>query len=181
MTAQRRMRSGGFSRGRGLRQRTDWVRFQDGSSTSVPAASKALLISSLALESEATIRRTILHLHISSDQSAASELQLGAVGAHIATDRAIAAGAASLLGPVTDRDDDSWFLWGPINQQLFVATAVGVEPMFGHVFVYDSKAQRRLQTGQGMVLMIENASSSDAFNVTLGISILVGAGLSGRR
>ncbi len=178
MTQPRRVFRGS-RRGGGLRQRTDWVRFVQDGTTTVAAGAKALILSSLVIESEATIRRVIVRYLVGSDQAGVSELQQGAVGMHVATDRAITAGAASLLGPVTDLNDDSWFMWDSFTQEfLFSASAVRTAHT---VYTVQSRGQRRLQSGQGVVFMVENGNAATGLVISVNISILVGSGLSGRR
>ena len=116
-------------------------------------------------------------MRIFSDQQAATEDQLGAVGMHIANNNAVTAGAASLLGPVTDQNDDAWFLWHPIVQRFRFLTASGFDGSDGHLYLIDSRAQRKLQEGESAVLMIENSSGLFGMSVTFGLSCLFGAGL----
>ncbi len=172
----RRVARGGFRRG-GLRQRTDWTRTVFTAETVIPAATKVLMVSYVPLESEVTVRRSIVSMNIRSDQAAATELQVGALGMHVANDNAIAAGAASLLGPSTDRSDDAWFLWAPIMQAYVFGSAVGFENAGGRLYSVDSRAQRRIQEGQSIAVMVENAHATHAFSILLGISVLAGAGL----
>ena len=172
--ARARRRMGG-----GVRQRVSWARSVPAAATNIPAASSVLLLSlsTGAFAEESTIRRTIVDMYISSDQVAGTEFQIGAVGMHIANDAAIAAGVASLLAPVTDSDDEAWYLWAPIGQSTRVATAVGFDGVFGFRYVVDSKAQRRLQSGQSAALIIQNTHATNAFDATVSISTLVGFGL----
>ena len=168
---RRGMRRGGF------RQGTDWGRITSTGQVTVAAASKVLLISTLPDESDETIRRTIINMHVISDQTAGTELQTGAIGCFIANDLAVTAGAASLLGPVTDQNDDSWLLWMAFSQMFQVISGAGVESDAGHQYVIDSKAQRKIQSGQRHVVMIENAHGSHGFNVMVSMSVLFGFGL----
>ena len=57
-----------------------------------------------------TILRTHIRLWVGSDQVAVAEFQQGAFGMMVVTDRAAAAGAASIPGPFTDGGDDGWFV-----------------------------------------------------------------------
>ena len=168
--------------GGGVRQRTSWNRTVSTAQVTVPAASKVLVatVPTEAFAEESTIRRTIMQLHVNTDQSAASETQIGAVGMHVANDNAIAAGVGSLLGPVTDADDEAWFLWAPIAQVFSVITAVGIIDPSGQLYHIDSKAQRRVQLGQSAVVVVENSHAAFGMNVIVNFSLLVGFGLKRR-
>jgi len=102
-----------------------------------------------------TIRRTRGRILVSSDQSAAVEVQKVAFGMIVINDLALAAGAASIPGPLTDGDDGSWFVWEPL-------LTIGARTPGGVVLnsqdgsqEFDSKAMRRIETGFGLALMIE--------------------------
>ena len=119
-------------------------------------------------------------MRIFSDQQAATEDQLGAVGMHIANDNAVVVGASALLGPITDQSDDAWFLWHPIVQRFRVVSSSGFDGSDGHLYLIDSRAQRKLQEGQSAVLLIENSSALFGMSVTFGLSCLFGGGLERR-
>ena len=146
-------------------------------SVNVPAASKVLLVSSAAVVPEVTIRRTIVSLRVISDQVAATELQVGALGAHVANNVAVAAGVGSLLGPVTERDSEAWFMWMPINQQHIRESTLGFDSDGGHLYSFESRGQRKLQTGETVVFVVENAHATHGFEVQLAVSMLAGSGL----
>ena len=165
----------GRARGGGLRQRTDWARIVIADAVAVAAATKVVLATFLHGQEEATIRRSILTFSVMSDQNTVNEDQLGAVGIYVASDQAVAVGVTGLLGPVTDASDDVWLLWEPIVQR---GGAAGAEDTFaGHQYHVDSRGQRRLQEGQQAVLMVENASATEALLITMGASVLFGSGL----
>ena len=114
-----------------------------------------------------TVRRTRGWLSINSDQVAAPEEQLGAFGIMVVNDLAIAAGAASIPGPVTDASDDGWFVWVPLLRAGPLATSLeslNVE--------FDSKAMRRVEEGFGIAFMVENASATDGLKIACGVSLL---------
>ena len=87
------------------------------------------------------------------------------------TDLAIAAGAASVPGPVTDGADD-WLVYVPIAQRLNFGTAVGLQPDFAIQYHFDSKAKRRTTEGRSIAIMVENASSGAAFNIAMAFRLL---------
>ena len=113
-----------------------------------------------------TVRRTRGQLLVFSDQGANQELQSGAFGAIVVNDLALAAGVASIPGPVTDESDDGWFVWQPFGT-LSAASGTGGNtiPVPALNFEYDSKAMRKVEEGFGIAFMVENSSA------TLGLQI----------
>jgi hypothetical protein len=145
----------------------------------VAPATKVLLATFLNdADSEVTIRRMRGLLTVQSDQVAAGEQQLGALGAGVFTATALVAGVASLPDPVTDVSDDSWMMFEHIGQQIVVGTNVGVEPSFATQYVIDSKAMRKLPVGYGIGFVIANSSAGNGMSVTLGVRLL--SSLTGR-
>jgi len=147
-----------------------WSGLVQGSPVTVPAASKVLLSQFfLATAFEETIVRTRGVFTIVSDQEAADEQQVGALGFMRVTDEAITAGAASIPGPVTNADDDGWFVWVPFVRQL--RAGIGLGPWMTN-FMIDSKAQRIVREGQQVAVMVENASSSHGLTIQVALRVL---------
>jgi len=142
-----------------------WSTFVTPTGITVPAATKILLgFFFLDTAFEETVTRVRGHVTVVSDQvTSPLEAQVGAFGMIRVTDRAIAAGAASIPGPVTDGDDDGWFLWVPFAQIGALTVDSGQTPPY----LVDSKAQRIVREGQQLAVMVENAS------VTNGLIIIV--------
>ncbi len=153
------------------RSLTDWARGLSISPQNVNPATKILL--STIVNTNAgiteTIRRTRGLCAVKSDQNAAVEEQTGAYGMVIVTDLAAAAGAASIPGPFTDRNDDGWFLWVPFTQFTSGSVAGGYTSM---QYQFDSKAMRKLEQGFSIAVMVENASAGDAFSFMHAFSLL---------
>jgi len=42
----------------------------------------------------------------------------------------------------------------------------------GHIYEIDSRAQRKIETGDSLVLMVENSSAADAFLVAIQMRFL---------
>ena len=122
------------------------------------AANTKVLLGFFFLETgfEETLVRVRGTMTVVTDQAAAVEEQIGAFGMIRVTDRAIAAGAASIPGPGTDADDDGWFVWVPFAQ-LSGSAALGP----GEPIMIDSKAQRIVREGQQLAVMVENLSATD--------------------
>jgi len=156
-----------FSRTR--RPPSSWARHVDTGVTLVAAGTKVLL-STIVLSNPGigeTIRRTRGTIQILSDQSAAREAMSGALGFVVVSDLAIAAGAASIPGPVTDGSDDGWYSWTPFVLADAIGLALSTVPLD-----FDSKAMRRIEEGFGVAIMLENASATTGFNAHFGFSTL---------
>ena len=105
----------------GQRRQNVWIGVDLGP-TVVPASAKVLLglLDAAALGLRPfTIIRTRLFIHIESDQTAASEVSQGVFGEIVVSDQAVAAGAASVPGPVTN-PDAPFIVYEPfVNSFLF--------------------------------------------------------------
>ncbi len=157
---------------RAQRRPGTWSRFVDTGIVAVPAASKVLVASAVLSNPgiNETLRRVRGFILLLSDQTAATERQLGAFGICVASDAAVAAGAASLPGPVTELDDDLWQTWLPLQGALTVVSGVGFILQDNKIQI-DSKAMRRIQQGQSLAIMAENASATFGFSVYLAVSL----------
>ena len=161
--------------GHGVRRRSgsnkSWDGFFTPSPVVIPAASKVLL-GSIMLNNpgiDETVLRTVGTLGVASDQSAASEVQIGAFGMIVVSDDALAVGITAIPGPVTGVGEDGWFLFASINQRFLFGSAIGMNPDYGHVYNFDSRAKRKIEDGRVVVLVAENAHATHGFNVTLAL------------
>jgi len=120
---------------------------------------------------DVTVRRVIGTAWVGSDQSAGFEDQVGAIGACIVTDQALATGVAALPGPATDANDEIWQTWFPVMQGSAKAlTAAGRD---GFQYAIDSKAMRKQPGGTNLAFIAENFHATHAWDLSLGISVLV--------
>ena len=161
--------STGFRRAR--RPGGTWSRDID-ASTTIPVSSKVLL-ASFVLSNPGigeTVRRTVGGIWVVTDQTAASEIQEGAFGMIVVSDLALAAGAASIPGPVTDASDDGWFVWQGFAQSVSFASATGVHQL-GRWYPFDSRAMRRNEEGFGIAVMAENFRSDHVFLLSTVVSL----------
>ena len=157
-------------RGRSTRAPGSWARTFD-SLTSIAVSSKTLL-GQIVLSNPGineTVRRVLGTIYVQSDQLVANERQIGAFGMAVVSDLALAAGAASIPGPVTDASDDGWFLWQPINWgNGSDATQIWAD----HIsYAFDSRAMRRVQEGYGIAIMVENADAAHVFQIQTVLSL----------
>ena len=137
----------------------------------IPAASKVLLATFVLDNSgiDETILRWVGGVAVSSDQTAGSETQNGAVGACLVTDTAAAAGIASLPDPVTDVADDLWFFYQSFAQQMTFFSAVGVNADMATWYPFDQRGKRIMQQGQTLVVIGANAHATAGLNVAVNI------------
>ncbi len=143
---------------RGSRRETEWAASADSAATaSVGPGVKMLdqIFSSalLAEVSPATIIRVRGWIYVQSDQVAAREEPFGALGFRVVSDLAATAGAASIPGPITNEDDEGWFVWPPI----FVVQEAASSNPGGAVIEFDSKAMSKFVQGDAILVMLENA------------------------
>ena len=151
-----------------------WAGTVTATATTVPAASK-VLVGGFSLSNpniDETILRVVGALAVSSDQQAASELQLGGFGMILVSDAAVAVGITAIPGPVTDIADDGWFVYVPISQHMTFISAVGVLPEVAHIYQFDSRAKRRVQEGQQIAIVAENAHATHGFKLTTTLRML---------
>ena len=151
-----------------------WARLSPASGTVIPAGVKTLL-QTIILSNPGigeTVRRTRGLITILSDQESVVEHVTGAIGFVVVSDLALAAGAASIPGPVTDANDDGWFVWEPVSGTTDSdLTSTGTnQPALR--FAFDSKAMRRVEEGSGIAIMVENASGVHGLLAMVQFSLL---------
>ena len=170
MTMPRRVvRRGGFRRP-GRRPKFDWARTLATGQTTIAANTFGILasVSLFATVTDVTVYRTVGRLWVQSDQSASVENQLGAMAMIVVNDNAFAAGAASILDPVADANDDAWFFYMPFMQ----SSDLGGDAPTGYSYQFDSRRRVKIDQGQTLAVMIGNASASNGLQVSLGCSWL---------
>ncbi len=153
---------------------TNWGRFVFAAPVVVPAASKVLVLT-FTLDNPGiseVVRRTRGDYFVGSDQQTTTELQMGAWGCIVVTDAALAAGVASIPGPVTDANDDGWFVWESFVQSSSAGAAGNIAAWQGVHRPYDSKAMRKFPDGFSLAVVVENAHATFGLEFYLGISLL---------
>ena len=117
-----------------------------------------------------TITRMVGLLSIQSDQNAAVETVFGALGACVVSEEAEIAGVAALPDPTTNPASDLWFLFQNFAAEGSSSTNVG-RPIQNYQF--DSRAQRKVEEGSDIVVMLANASAADGLLFILNYRILI--------
>ena len=155
----------GFNRG--VRRETSWL-----SIPPVEASVNSSSVIALALTAEElakrpfTIVRTHIEVFLQSDQAAATENQICAIGGAIVSDQALAIGVTAVPTPVTDIESDLWWFHQSLLGQFCIASGVGFEEPCGGRFVVDSKAMRKVNDDQDAIIVIE--ASSAGFGAIVG-------------
>jgi len=156
-----------------------WIPFV-GLTTAVvtlPAASAVLFASlnaaALALR-PFTIVRTRASLWTRSDQSAATEEPFGNLGIAVVSDQAVAIGVTAVPTPSTDPGSSLFFSYADWYAAFSVSTAVGFEgASVGSRIDIDSKAMRKVEIGQDVVITVENEAAAHGALFLLSGRILI--------
>ncbi len=140
----------------GQRRESIWL-FQAWSNDTL-APGGVVLISSLNAAAIAllpfTIVRTRGYLSLRSDQSANSEAQAVNYGNVVVTQQASAAGVASVPTPLTEANSD-WYVYEQLTNSFIVSSAVGIDARGDVSKAFDSKAMRKVDTGDDVVSVAE--------------------------
>ena len=168
-----------FTRSRGRsgapRRESVWL-FIPTSEINLAAASTAVLAFSLNAAALAirpfTIVRTRLAWHTRSDQNAATELWGSSLGFAIVSDQASAIGVTAVPTPITDQGSDLFFVYEENYGAELVATVVGFTDV-GRRVVVDSKAMRRVNDDEDMVVTMENTAFTPSGANIIGGRVLI--------
>ena len=171
--ADRIIRSRGpMVRSLGKRRATEWFPSADVTATSLlPAASFALIGSLNAAEKAKrpfTVTRTVGNIWCSSDQVASLEFPFGALGLMVVSDKAVATGVTALPDPITEEGSDEWFTY-----RSFAVAGGPIDGSGWTEFSYDSRAQRKVQDGEDIVVMITNADAAFGLRFIMKLRILI--------
>ncbi len=155
--------------GKGARRKTNWGQSAIRTDITALAAGTVILTQRLssaniitAFGPESTIIRTRGHVMVTTDQSAATENVFGAYGIAIVSEDAAVAGVASIPSPYSNADWDGWFVHGYFFASTRFADATGftLEQGDGAGFAFDSKAMRKLEDLESVVVLLENGSAT---------------------
>ncbi len=150
---------------RGPTRKSVWFGFQPLEVT-IAAASTAVLSFSLNVAALAlrpfTIVRTRGEIFYRSDQVASSENYGGNFGIAVVFDQAAAIGVTAIPTPVTDIGSDLFFVYEQMYGQLDSADAIG-RLEIGHIHTFDSKAMRKVNQSEDVVVVQETPSFINSF------------------
>ena len=145
---------------RAARRSTVWLSL-DPVDVTLPAASTAVLTHTLNAAALAlrpfTIVRTRLHWFLESDQVAASENYMAAVGISVVSDQAAAVGITGVPRPFADLGSDNFFYHEIQSGSFVFGSGVGfIEEVRG--VNTDSKAMRKVNEADDVAVVVENSS-----------------------
>ncbi len=151
---------------RAPRRQTQWIGSSD--STAAGVAGAANVVFDQVLPESAlldlypfTIVRTRGILWVKSDQVAASEEPFGALGMAVVPERTHAVGGVTALpAPIADESSDVWFIHQFWLGSMQFGDGTGFNADAYMAYAFDSRAQRKVQAGEAIVVMLENASAS---------------------
>jgi len=149
-----------------------WVGFQPSFVTMT--ATGGVLVGSLNAVALAlrpfTIVRSRLELFMTSDQSANLETQIACFGCAVVSDQSVAAGVGSLPTPFSDIASDLWF----VHKLLFgEESPVSGGPLGPTHSTIDSKAMRKVNNDQDMIIVAEFATGSAGVILGMGGRFLI--------
>jgi len=156
------------------RRETSWLNIPAASATM--AAVGGTIMASLTVPEKArrpfTIVRTYLEVMVSTDQLGADEFQIAAVGLAVVSDQAEAIGITAIPTPASDADSDLWFLHQWVMADFAFLDATGTQNVGNHYSI-DSKAMRKVNDSQDVVVVAEFDAASFGLTVRLAGRILI--------
>ncbi len=118
-----------------------------------------------------TVVRTRGLLTVWSDQAAAFETAFGAMGFMVVSEKAAALGVTAVPTPVLNQKDDGFFVYEPF--QASAGNTVVGQSDGRQMISFDSKAQRKVEEGQNIVITLENSSAADGLFYLLQFRMLI--------
>ena len=163
-----RRRGGGFPARSSVRRSSIWLASTVRTATQALAAGTSILdqsISGAQIQAlgNGTIARTRGVLWVASDQVIAQEDPFGALGFMVVSETARAAGIGSIPHPGAVPESDQWFVhqfWKASMQVSVGAPTSLAGGSFWSRYEFDSKAQRKVEDGQAIVVVLENTSAT---------------------
>ena len=119
-----------------------------------------------------TVVRTHWFWHVKSDQFSANERWGCNIGWAVVSDQASAIGVTAVPTPITDQDSDLFFAMDSMYGELAFTTGVGYREVGGSNRV-DSKAMRKVEIGQTIVVTLETPSFAPSADVVMSGRFLV--------
>ncbi len=130
------------------------------------AAGGATLLGNFSFEDPATIMRTRGMISIVPQVFGADLVINGAFGIGVVSNEAVAAGVASIPEPFSDADWGGWFVWRSFTYRMEFADATALNFIPWQLEI-DSKAMRKVQTNDNMVLVAESQVGAFAISSSL--------------
>ena len=107
-----------------------------------------------------TIVRTRGYFSLQSDQTATGENFDAAIGFAVVSDQAVAIGVTAVPTPHTDLGSGLFFTHEASDGRFMFISGIGVHPQATKGRQYDSKAMRKVDSGQDVVFVAETSALS---------------------
>ena len=121
-----------------------------------------------------TVVRTRFLVDITTDNISGDERQVGGMGIAVVSDQAVAIGVTAIPTPITDMGSDLWFVHQLMYNRHEFITGAGFQSRANREYEIDSKAMRKVDIGQNLVVVVELAGGvSDGFTSVVGGRMLV--------
>jgi len=143
----------------GTKRQTDWVGQIPRTAFQAVAGSTAAIISTFFPGFGLTVVRTRGLFGWRSDQQAANEDQMGAVGIGLVSEQAAALGITAVPHPSTDSGWDGWLWHSYFASSVIFNTGTSVQFDAFNQIVIDSKAMRKVDSEMRLVMVVENDSA----------------------
>ena len=153
------------------RRLTEWAATAPETTYTNLAAATAILDSFFTAEDPETVIRVVGTLNIQSDQVAGGEEPFGAIGLCVVSDQAFAIGVTAIPTPYTDASSDLWLMHRFWQAPIAVATAASIARVDTLVDL-TSKAMRKINPDQTLVLVIENGAGAHGVEYRLDVRVL---------
>ncbi len=147
------------------RRQTEWIGSTDITAPTALAAQANTLDQSFSeaqfdFFTPCTIIRTVGFLAMKGDQEAADEDQLLGIGMAVVGEQARVTGVAAVPTPITEEFSDLFFMYETLANGIIVVSQTGTNSNPWAVVRFDSRGQRKVATGQALVVTLENAFST---------------------
>ncbi len=90
----------------------------------------------------------------------------------VASDKAVTLGATAVIDPVTEAQSDLWFQYMPFACGIKLSASGIAIDAWTH-YPFDSRAQRKVEEGQDIAIMVANASADDGLFYILNFRMLI--------
>ncbi len=161
---------------RGKRRETEWFASANSTAPLALPASSFVFDQSLTTAEKAkrpfTVTRTVGSFWVRTDQVASTEDPFGAIGFMVVSDKASATGVTALPDPITQEASDEWFVYQAWAAGLIFASSTGITEGLRE-YKFDSRAQRKVQDGEDIVVMVANASAADGCSYIVKFRLLI--------
>ena len=155
----------------GSRRQTTWFQFEPVAATLTAVGGTiffTLNAAAIALR-PFTVVRTHFIYSVRSDQAAANEDQSGAVGIAVVSEEASTVGVTAVPTPSSNSASDLWLMHSYFGQSGSSVNSGRV----GYNYAIDSKAMRKVDQGQDLVVVAEITPVSDGMILLIGGRMLV--------